>query len=59
MYVRDIECPWCKAHENIQVYAIIIGAGHGPEATPDAVLEFVCEGCRRSFKEKDITLDRV
>ena len=58
MYVRDIKCPWCKTHEDIQVYAIV-SVGHGPEATPNAVLGFVCAACRRGFKEKDIRFDKA
>ena len=50
IYLRDIECPWCQTHDDIEIEAIILFHDDSPRAE----LEFVCSTCRRSFGEEDI-----
>uniref|UniRef100_A0A6M3JIY6 Uncharacterized protein n=1 Tax=viral metagenome TaxID=1070528 RepID=A0A6M3JIY6_9ZZZZ len=47
IHLRNIECPWCQTHDDIEIQAILKGG-------PRAELEFICPYCRRCFKEKDI-----
>ena len=41
IWIRDVECPDCNSHDDVTVDAILSGT--------KAVLEFVCEACRKRF----------